>query len=432
LSINTAKAIEYLCVAGEQAAQRGAYGQSLANVEPALMLIERLAEGRERLRAELGVRLMQGMSVAALYGIGSEQRRQVFQRVCDLSEQLGDVSALIPGLLNVAGAHLSGGDISSSVEMSKQCVELARQSSNPKALPAALLQLAACTRLSGDLVQVSLICDELVKRIGSIDQGSAPELLPFNLLIDTLMNFALVQQVRGRAEEALMLSHKALGRARKLNHPLTLALMLFAVGFIHYYRREPEPALAMAEALIALAEERGFRESTALAKALRGWAIAELGHAESGFAEMEANVALLPPQLQVMATPLLAQVQLESGQPERALEILDRALVKSERTGRHHDVSDLLRLKGEALLKLDQSAGAEAENCYRKAIEIARCQSAKWWELRATISLARLLRDTDRRDEARGTLTNIYRWFTEGFDTPDLKDAKAVLDELGN
>src|SRR5262249_48843332 len=145
-SSNAAKAIEYLRLAGEQAAERGAYAQALANVEPALKLIERLPEGVERLRAELGVRLMEGMTVTALHGLGSIERLQAFERVCVLSERLGDTPALISGLLNVAGAYAMGGEYSSALESSRKCVELAKQSDNPKISWAALLQLATSTR----------------------------------------------------------------------------------------------------------------------------------------------------------------------------------------------------------------------------------------------------------------------------------------------
>jgi predicted ATPase len=124
------------------------------------------------------------------------------------------------------------------------------------------------------------------------------------------------------------------------------------------------------------------------------------------------------------------RIRIDAGQPERALLLLDEALGKNERSGFHELDTELHRLRGEALLMRDSSATAEAEACFRKAIQIARVQSAKWWELRATVSLARLPRGTGRRDEARTMLAEIYDWFTEGFDTADSKDAKALLDEL--
>jgi predicted ATPase len=110
--------------------------------------------------------------------------------------------------------------------------------------------------------------------------------------------------------------------------------------------------------------------------------------------------------------------------------LLDDVLAQIERTGEKMHQAEILRLKGEVLLMHDTKSAAEAEACFRVALDVARTQEAKWWELRATTDLARLLRQTNRRDEARATLAEIYNWFTEGFDTADLKDAKALLEEL--
>jgi predicted ATPase len=134
--------------------------------------------------------------------------------------------------------------------------------------------------------------------------------------------------------------------------------------------------------------------------------------------------------MQIQISGMLAQVCIDARQSGRALKVLDEGLGKCERLGVHVVDAELHRLRGEAILIRDSSATAEAEQAYRKSIEIANAQSAKWWELRATVSLARLLRDTNRRDEAYAMLADIYGWFTEGFDTADLKDAKALLDEL--
>ena len=117
---------------------------------------------------------------------------------------------------------------------------------------------------------------------------------------------------------------------------------------------------------------------------------------------------------------------------------LDRRLLGNstgahvERTGEKVDQTEMLRLKGEMFLMQSRASTGPAEHCFRTALEVARAQEAKWWELRASVSLARLLRDTNRRDEARTMLGEIYNWFTDGFDLPDLKDAKALLDELSS
>jgi predicted ATPase len=133
---------------------------------------------------------------------------------------------------------------------------------------------------------------------------------------------------------------------------------------------------------------------------------------------------------QQYAVALLAQGYARMGRREGALGTLNGALEHIERTGEKVYQAEMLRLKGEMLLMGDGGAIAEAEHCFRAALEIARAQEAKWWELRTSVTLARLLRNTNRRDEARAMLAEIYGWFTEGLDTADLKDAKALLDEL--
>ncbi len=119
------------------------------------------------------------------------------------------------------------------------------------------------------------------------------------------------------------------------------------------------------------------------------------------------------------------------GRTGEGLAMLNEALAHIERTGEKVEQAEMLRLKGELLLMRDGGAIAQAESSFRAALEVARAQEAKWWELRTTVSLARLLHESNRRDEARTMLAQIYGWFTEGFELRDLKEAKALLDELG-
>ena len=141
---------------------------------------------------------------------------------------------------------------------------------------------------------------------------------------------------------------------------------------------------------------------------------------------MEANASRVAGGFQLQVSDMLAQAYLRAGRADRAVGTLDEALSRGERGGLHVNDAQLHRRKGEAILMRDSSAIVEAGACFSKAIEIARSQSAKWWELRASVSLARLLRDSNRRDEARAMLADIYNWFTEGFDTADLKDGKVL------
>jgi predicted ATPase len=174
----------------------------------------------------------------------------------------------------------------------------------------------------------------------------------------------------------------------------------------------------------------------AWATTLRGWAIAAQGRHEEGIAQMQESLAAVRATGAEIGRPhvlsMLAEGCMEAGRLDNGLDALTEALAAADEHEDRHYEAETHRLKGELLLKQNGSNVEEAEICFRRAIEIARRQSAKSLELRATMSLARLLRDTGRRDEARVLLAEIYNWFTEGFDTPDLKDAEALLKELSN
>jgi predicted ATPase len=184
----------------------------------------------------------------------------------------------------------------------------------------------------------------------------------------------------------------------------------------------------------AISTEHGFIFWLAEANILHGWAMAEQGRNEEAIAHIQEGLAAFRAAGAEAERPqnlsLLAHACMKTGRLDDGLSALTEALaVADEREARVFE-AETHRLKGELLLKQDDSNAAEAQNCFARAIEIARKQSAKSWELRATTSLARLLAKHGRRDEACAMLAEIYNWFTEGFDTADLKDAKALLEEL--
>jgi predicted ATPase len=186
--------------------------------------------------------------------------------------------------------------------------------------------------------------------------------------------------------------------------------------------------------MIALCAERQFTEALNWASTLHGWAMAEQGRHEEGIAQMKEGLALLHATRTEMLRPyllcLLAKACAKAGRLEDGLDALTEALTAAdERENRTYE-AEAYRLKGELLLKQGGSSSAQAQKYLRHAIEVARKQSAKSFELRATMSLARLLAKQGRQDEAHSLMTEVYNWFTEGVDTPDLKDAKALMDAL--
>jgi tetratricopeptide (TPR) repeat protein len=427
-SDNAKKAVEYLRLSGEQALDRGAYAQALANVEPALKLIERLPDETERLRAELGVRLFEGRAVTVLYGIGSAERVRAFERLCELGERLRDDSAQLRGLINMGFAYANRGEAQRGQEIARRGLALIGQNHNREIVPHAQLLAAWCAYGFGNLLEASSRLSDLMKRLFSARQGDVAGFVIEPWAIVPMMR-AQVRLALGRSDEALKLVDEALRRARQLKHPFMLASALTGASTVRYQRREPEAARETADASIALAEQYGFSEFLGRARAVRGWALSQLGQTEQGLAELKAGSGV--PNLYFFPVEMMfQQAHIRMGRSEEMFGGLREALARVERSGAHVAEPELYRLKGEAILMRDLSATRAAEECFSKAIGIAKGQSAKWWELRSTVSLARLLRDINRRDEARAMLAEIYNWFTEGFDTADLKDAKALLDEL--
>jgi predicted ATPase len=237
----------------------------------------------------------------------------------------------------------------------------------------------------------------------------------------------------GYPDRALARSREALPVAEKLSHAWVSGVTRLFCGYLCADSRSIQSALSHAEAGIALAAEYGFTTLLPQLMIQRGWALVHLGAVEEGFDEIGRAMAIWPPTVGVprhLFRRFLAEVYLLAKRADDGLRVVSEGLRDFEGGKRHMDHGELYRLKGELLILQNASRATEAESCFRAAIEIARRQQAKSWELRATISLTRLLAKQGRRDEARAILTEIYGWFTEGFDTADLKDARALLEEL--
>ena len=237
----------------------------------------------------------------------------------------------------------------------------------------------------------------------------------------------------GYPDRALKRGNECIALAQALAHPHTLAFAESA-SRLHRVRREARAARETAERLMALSTEHGFIFWIAVANILHGWAMAEQGCNQEAIAQIQEGLAAHRAAGAEVERPrnlsLLAEACTKTGRLDDGLSALTEALAAAEENENRDCESEIHRLKGELLLKHGNANASEAQNCFQRAIDIARKQSAKSWELRGTTSLARLLAKQGRCDEARAMLAEIYGWFTEGFDTADLKEAKTLLDEL--
>jgi predicted ATPase len=240
----------------------------------------------------------------------------------------------------------------------------------------------------------------------------------------------------GFPDQALKWANEALALAQKLSHPFSQAEGEFFVGLLHQYRRDACAVRETAERLIARSTEHGFIEFSVEATILHGWAMVQQERHVEGLAQMLEGLAAYGALGQELFRPyflcLVAEAYIETSRLDDGLGAVTEALAAADRHGDRHYQAEMHRLKGELLLRQDASKIAEAKSCFQLAIEIARSQNAKSLEQRATTSLAQLLVRQGRRDEARGMLYEIYNWFTEGFDPADLREAKALIDELSH
>jgi predicted ATPase len=238
----------------------------------------------------------------------------------------------------------------------------------------------------------------------------------------------------GYPDQAVALARDAVRLASELAQPFSLTLAVSHASYLHQCRGERSIAREHAEATIALSVGQGFPHYRATGILMRGWAVAAQEDLEAGTAAIEEGLAALRAAganvRRSYYLALLADVCRRAGRPEAGQSAIAEAFAFAEDSGERWWEADLYRVKGELLLARSTENRAEAEACFHRALEIARQQSAKAFELRAATSLARLWADAGRRDEAHDLLAPVYNWFTEGFDTQDLMHAKALLDQL--
>jgi predicted ATPase len=238
----------------------------------------------------------------------------------------------------------------------------------------------------------------------------------------------------GYPDQAFKRSHEALMLAQQLAHPVSHAAALYFAAVLHCFRREEQAAQERAETVAALACEQGFAQPLSAGTILRGWALAMQGQGEEGITQMRQGLAARQAtgseRTWLFYLAMLAEAYHRLGQAEAGLNVLAEALAEAHTRVAHYYVAELDRLKGELLLVRSPKHHEEAEACFRQALVTARHQQAKSLELRAAMSLSRLWQQQGKCKEAYDLLAPVYGWFTEGFDTADLQEAKALLEEM--
>ena len=428
---NTAKTVEYLFLSGQRAAQRSAFEQGVASLKQALELLHGLPEDRQRIRLELRIQ----SSLFDLWGNvrshGSPEIRPTMERAVHLCEQLGDRGELFRCLSQLSMSCVFWGELAKAHQVARRSLNLAQESRHPALLPFAHVILAQVLQAQGELAAAE---DHFEKGVSFAEADSqfgglsAPG-FPFFLAL-MAQNLWLL----GYLDRALASVKQVMTLAR--SQPTEWqgwAAGWFAL-FVLLWRRDSE-ALHEANQLLTQATDHGLSFGVGLSRMSVGAALVDTGRIANGVAEIERaqqeNARVERPGSSLLEL-IVANGLGKAGRGADAIQLVESALRRNDETGEKVREAELHRLLGELLLTENSRNTDEADRAFRTAIDVARRQSAKSWELRATTSLARLLAKQGKRDEARAMLAEIYNWFTEGFDTADLKDSKALLEELSN
>jgi predicted ATPase len=432
-----ARAADYFRQAAENAVRVSGHQEAIALARRGLALLLKLPDTPDRAQQELTLLLALGVSLVATQGFASPEVEQTYLRAQELCRRAEDIPTLFPVLYGLWNLYLVRCELGLCKELAAQMFSLAQEQSDP-----AFLLIA-----HNVVQQPKFHKGEFASAFGHQEQGSAlydarkhRTLTPIygeDPGVGCLVYGAATLWHLGYPDQALRSVEASRRLAEGLSHPFNVAQALYYGGFTHLCRREVGRVQELAGALMELCREHGFALLFAGGMILHGCTLTERGQLEEGISQIREGLARWKATGALSHRPyqlaLLAEALGRQGQVQEGLTALAEALAISTATGERFWEAELFRLQGElGLIQADAALAAQtAEGCFRQSLEVARRQQSKSLELRAVMSLGRLGQRQGRPAEVRPLLAEVHGWFTEGFETRDLREAKALLEELG-
>jgi len=428
------KAIGYCQRAGKRANERSAYQEAISHLTTGFNLLQNLPETRARHQQELRLQTAIGAALLMVRGHTAPEVEAAYTRARVLCQQLGDTQDMLPVLFGLWRFHVMRADYAMARQLGEELLGLAEGSNE---LPLHVIPHYAagftCFCL-GELLPARSHLQEGIAHYNPAQRSSPVFWAGQDPGVACRVYAALTLWLLGYPDQALARAHDGLALATELPHPFSEAFALVAVSMVAQLRRDGQDVYDHAEAAVALSTEQGFPSWLALGTFLRGWALTALGQREEGMIQLSQGLT----DWRAIGTELFVPyflTQLAEGygalkQVDKALDALKEGWEAMERTGERWWKAEMHRLKGELLLHQSTTDVAQATNCFQEALDVARNQQAKSLELRAATSLAILWQSQDKRQEAYDLLAPVHDWFTEGFATADLQEAKALLLEL--
>jgi predicted ATPase len=421
-------------LAGQRAIMRGAMIEAERHFADALTLLSRLPQNHERDRRELEIQVALGSTLIVIKGWAASETERAYTRARALCDRLADSPEHFPTLFGIYATYLVRGEVSSAHALAEQLIRRANNAEDSALKLYARIALGVALYFMG---QFAPALEHLETAITIYDPDRHRQLMlsfGFDAGVWSLCYAAATRWQLGYADQALRQAEEALALARKLSHPLNLAQAELWMSILRQFRREERQVLETTDLLINRSAEYGITDWLDWAGCLRGWATVVEGRHEEGRTLTLNSQAALEARGAKIWRPyflfLLAEACLEANFIDDGLSAVDDGLVAAGNFEEREHAAHLYLLKGKLLLRQTSAGIDQAQDCFERAIEIARRQSAKSVELNAKVSLARLLAEQGHREKARSTLAEIYNWFTEGFDTFALRQAKLLLDAL--
>lgn len=427
-------AVVYWQQAGQRALERSAYVEAITHLTQGITLIRTLPETPERLQQELDMQVALGPPLRATQGNASSEAERAYARAQELCQQIGDSPQLFPVLRGLMLYYQGQGQWQTAYRLGEQLLRLAQSESESEHLFLGYFMLG---QVAHHLANLSMAQTHYTQALVIYKQLEPQDLaLRYGTDLGGLAyaQLAWVLWLLGYPDQARQYSQEALTLAQHLSHPYSQAQALLLATVLHLHRRDVPAARRHAEAAMTLAPEQGFARHLSMVRVFRGWARVMQGESQEGTVEIHQGYADYLATDSKVRLPhflsLLAEVAGRDGQPEVGLSALQEAIAITNATEERLYEAELYRLKGVLILQQAAPDVSEAERCFDQSLEIARRQQAKSFELRTATSLAKLWQALDKCQDAYDLLAPVYNWFTEGFDTADLQEAKTLLEEL--
>ena len=435
------RAVEYLRLAGQNAIDRNAHREAIRLLSKGLSVVPQLPETLERERQEMLMQLDLGSQLIITKGWGAVEVKHAFSSACDLSRRMKDLPQLLRSMVGLFTYHFSRAELKTAHRMADELLQLSKEFPIDAVLLGSQMALGVSSLYMGDSFSARQHIERCLELYDAQLYRGMTYILDVEVSSLALLSHALWLQ--GYPDQALQQSRQAVAVARQLAHPFSLAYALQYQLTLHWLRYDLPAAQGAGQELLSLARQYGF-DSLALSElVLEGWALVEAGQVREGIQRLVAGLDIYrSAQIEVMRPcflSILAEAYRKADKAEEGLRVLNQTLELVKKTGEQWYQAELYRLQGEGVWGKRQKAKGkaqkakledEAEGCYQQALRIARRQEAKSLELRIATSLGRLWLEQGRKDEAQQLLTEVYGWFTEGFETADLKVACALLDTI--